>query len=104
MTTDCVIWPKAKNNRGYGVRWFDGKLHLAHRVAWFEHHGRWPAVGLVLDHLCEVKACVRVDHLRESTNSANIRRAYPSCSAEVERQRERWRQATARKRARRAES
>ena len=74
-TSDCIIWTRARNNRGYGVVWRDGKVRLAHRVAWFDRYGRWPTDGLVLDHICNVKACVNVDHLREVTNRENILRS-----------------------------
>ncbi len=73
----CHIWQKARNNRGYGVTWFDGKLRTAHRVAWFHAHGRWPKAGLVIDHICAVKACVNPDHLQELENWQNLRRHYP---------------------------
>jgi len=73
----CHIWVRAKNNRGYGVEWYEGKLHLSHRVSWHKKYGTWPRAGMVTDHICEVKACVNVEHLRELTNSENIQRAYP---------------------------
>lgn len=98
--TGCHQWMRARNSRGYGVVWFDGKVRLAHRVAFFLRHGRWPAPHLVTDHICEVKACVNADHLREFTNSANIRRAYPPGDAETERRRACNRAAKARSRAR----
>lgn len=94
----CHVWDAAVNSRGYGVVWFEGKVHLAHRVAWFLEHGRWPTEGLVLDHLCDVKRCVNAAHLRELTNSANIRRAYPRGDEQVERKRAGWRAANARRR------
>ena len=74
----CVIWRAALNSRGYGVIWFDGRLHLAHRAAWFERYGTWPRAGFVLDHICERRACVNVAHLRELTNEQNIRRSVPN--------------------------
>ena len=39
----CHVWTKAKNSRGYGVIWCDGKVRLAHRVAFYLAHGRWPS-------------------------------------------------------------
>ena len=74
-TNGCHIWQKALNSRGYGVVWHDGKLRLAHRVAWLLAHDRWPRSGLVLDHVCEVKACVNAEHLREVTNRTNVLRS-----------------------------
>jgi hypothetical protein len=73
----CVLWGRACNSRGYGVVWHEGKLHLAHRVAFKEEHGRWPHPGLVVDHICNTKACVNPQHLRELTNDENVRRAHP---------------------------
>lgn len=100
----CHVWQRARNNRGYGVIWFDGKLRLAHRVAWFLEHGAWPRPGLVVDHICENKACVNPAHLRELTSGANIQRAYPRGDAATETRRAQWRAASARLRAKRRAS
>lgn len=95
----CLIWQRAKNSRGYGVIYMDGKVRLAHRVAFFARHGRWPNPELVLDHECEVKACVNADHLRESTNVENIRRAVtPPANEAQARRRAGWRRADAKRR------
>ena len=74
----CHIWSGAVNSRGYGVIWFDGQLHLAHRAAWLAAHGTWPAAGLVIDHVCDNRRRVNPDHLREMTNAENIRRSVPN--------------------------
>lgn len=76
----CDLWTGALNSRGYGVVWFEGRLHLAHRVAWRLHRGRWPAADRVLDHVCETKSCVAPGHLRELANWQNVRRAHPAKS------------------------
>lgn len=96
--TGCHIWQNAKNSRGYGVVWFDGKVRLAHRVAFYLTRGRWPADGLVVDHLCDTKDCVNPDHLQETTNWRNLRRAVPVGTPEQETKREGWRRANARRR------
>ncbi|HHX46038.1 MAG TPA: HNH endonuclease, partial [Brevibacterium sp.] len=85
-------------NRGYGVVWFDGKLRLAHRVAFLASHDRWPADGMVIDHACNTKACINPDHLREMENWRNLRRALPVGTPEEESRRENWRRADARRR------
>ena len=72
----CHVWQRAINKAGYGVIGIDGRVQLPHRAAFFVKHGRWPAPGLVLDHLCENRACMNVDHLDEVTNAENIRRSF----------------------------
>lgn len=94
----CHVWLKARNSRGYGVSWFDGKLRLAHRVVWYVAHNRWPADGLVLDHVCNNKACVNPDHLRELANHENLRRAIPRGDVATERRRAGWRRSNAKRR------
>lgn len=95
----CHEWTGSRNSKGYGVIWFDGKLRLAHRAAWLAHCGEWPTPGLVVDHICNNPACIRIDHLRLLTNSENIRRAYP-CDEATEAKRAKQRAASARYRAR----
>lgn len=95
----CHVWQRAKNTKGYGVIWFEGKLHLAHRVVWLLHYGDWPSADRVTDHICENKACVRLEHLRELTNSQNILRAHPRGDARTEHRREINRRAKAKYRA-----
>jgi hypothetical protein len=70
--TPCVIWTGAKA-RGYGVRHHDGKMRLVHRLAYEAVHGPIPE-GLVIDHLCKVKACYNVAHLEAVTQRENLLR------------------------------
>jgi hypothetical protein len=71
--TPCWIWQRALNSAGYGVRWRDGKLRLAHRDLYEQEVGVIPP-GLELDHLCEVTACVRPSHMEPVTHAENLRR------------------------------
>lgn len=71
----CKIWTGAVTSKGYGLKWDPEtqKLQLVHRLAFRERHGRFPAPGMVTDHMCEVKLCHEAEHLQELTNAENIR-------------------------------
>lgn len=66
ITPDCWNWTGAKNEKGYGMF----KPHRAHRVSYQWLFGEL-APGVLLDHTCHNKACVRPDHLRPVTNKQN---------------------------------
>lgn len=73
VESGCIEWTAYKNKEGYG--WFrlsDGVIP-AHRYAYQALVGPIPD-GLVLDHLCRVRHCVRVDHLEAVTPAENNRR------------------------------
>lgn len=67
----CIVYPGAKNNRGYGRRWHKGKLKLAHRAAWEDANGPIPP-GHVIRHTCDNPPCIRVSHLIDGTQSQNL--------------------------------
>ena len=75
---ECWVWTAARTN-GYGVAHVSGKSRRAHRVAYGDAYGPIPE-GLVIDHLCENKACVRPSHLEAVTQGENVRRAEKSRS------------------------
>lgn len=71
--TACWIWQRARNRAGYGQA-FDGRMmRPAHRVYYEREHGE-VSKGLVLDHLCRMRACVNPAHLEPVTHRENIRR------------------------------
>lgn len=72
--TTCWIWTANKINTGYGQFFIDGRPFLAHRYAWMNLRGEIPE-GLVLDHLCRVRACVNPWHLEPVTMRENNLRA-----------------------------
>jgi len=58
---------------GYGYISIGTTNHRAHRLLWESIHGPTPE-GLVLDHLCRRRDCVRPDHLELVTNHENVLR------------------------------
>lgn len=72
-TGDCWLWTGTRIDAGYGVVHRNGKRLYAHRVAYEDAIGPIP-VGLVIDHLCRVKRCVRPEHLEPVTQAENVRR------------------------------
>ena len=71
--SDCHVWIGATNNKGYGVLTIDGRRHLAHRIAYEATYGPIPE-GMVVDHVCRVRNCVRAEHLELVTSGENQRR------------------------------
>jgi hypothetical protein len=70
---ECWIWLGAVHRNGYGKFYFEGRVRLAHRVAYEMFVGAIPT-DLELDHLCRVPACVNPDHLEPVTRRENQRR------------------------------
>jgi hypothetical protein len=69
----CWIWQGALSEKGYGTFSIRGKQIRAHRYSWELVNGKI-ADGLVIDHLCENKACVKPEHLEPVTNKENLLR------------------------------
>lgn len=68
----CAEWVGAGAKAGRGRFNVDGRLWLAHRIAWAWCHGRVPGDMQVL-HRCDNSLCVAPYHLFIGTNFDNVR-------------------------------
>lgn len=69
-TEGCWLWTKSTNKYGYGIISDSGKGIRAHRLSWVLHNGPIPE-GLFVLHHCDVRLCVRPDHLFLGTHQDN---------------------------------
>ena len=68
---DCWLWTAGTGSTGYGKLGYRSKIIDAHRVAWMLHNGPIPD-GMVIAHHCDVRRCVRPDHLFLATHAENL--------------------------------
>lgn len=72
-TNGCWLWTGGKDGAGYGMFWFEGRTHRAHRLAWaWSTDCPMPPRYLPVDHTCHTKNCVNHAHLRLVTTKQNI--------------------------------
>ncbi len=70
---DCLLYMGASQSKGYSSIWVKGRgMLLAHRVAWELQNGPIPD-DLTIDHVCESKRCIRVEHMQLVTREENQR-------------------------------
>jgi len=74
-TDTCWVWTGARDGPGWYGRVTDrhGRMQPVHRLTYEEAYGPIPP-GMVVDHRCQNKQCVRPDHLEAVTHGVNVRR------------------------------
>lgn len=71
--TGCWLWTGSLFGSGYALTRFGGGKIRVHRLAYEQAVGPIP-VGLVIDHLCRVRACVNPAHMEPVTVRENTMR------------------------------
>lgn len=76
-TDKCWLWTSATNKNGYGVLRLSGVKSnvLVHRFSYQIHFGEAPDDKRVC-HRCDIRNCVRPDHLFLGTQTDNLRDMY----------------------------
>ena len=75
----CWEWVGGMSDVGYGLYTNKKKTMGAHRMMFMRSGGVIPE-GMVLDHLCRNRACVRPDHLEVVTHRENLLRGEGKCA------------------------
>lgn len=71
-TPNCWNWTGSLSASGYGsIVDETGKRRAAHRFAFERLTGPIPS-GMLVDHICHNKSCVKPAHLRLATNKQNL--------------------------------
>lgn len=69
-TDSCWLWNGYCGSKGYPVLLNRGKYIRTHRASWIIHNGPIPT-GLLVLHRCDIRHCVRPDHLFLGTANDN---------------------------------
>lgn len=68
---NCWLWPGHVDQNGYGKLHVGGTPKQAHRLSYEHFRGPIPQ-GMVVMHICDVRACVNPDHLQLGSHQDNM--------------------------------
>lgn len=71
LTTPCHIFDNGTSSQGYGRIAINRKAIYVHRYVWERDIGPIPD-GMSIDHICRVRNCCNVNHLRVVTHQVNM--------------------------------
>lgn len=87
-TDNCWLWTGTVDKDGYWQIVRGKRCLRTHRVSFYLTHGRWPEPCAL--HRCDVRLCVRPDHIFEGTRATNMadmiakgRQVHPSRPGEL---------------------
>jgi len=67
----CLVTTCCLDGQGYGVRRRNGKMERIHRKAWEKYNDRPVPKGMMVLHHCDVRPCIREEHLFLGTAADN---------------------------------
>ena len=67
----CILFTGFKDKQGYGVKHYNGKNYMAHRLAYIQNIGPIPKNMYVL-HTCDNPSCINPEHLRLGNHQDNM--------------------------------
>lgn len=70
-TDDCIAWPYATREYGYGIIRWDGRSRRCYHVLWERAGRKRPRPPLEIRHLCGNSACVNLRHFAVGTHTEN---------------------------------
>jgi hypothetical protein len=78
-TSLCYVWIKSCDSKGYAQAFHDffGKKTVVrvHKFLWEKKYGQTPD-GKILDHLCNTRNCINIEHLEPVTHGENLHRGF----------------------------